>query len=366
VDDFEHALPFDPQRGCLEPRGIKPRAPRAANEEMSLGVDRLTRALRFGRALAGELSGRHAQARARLDGSCAAILMYHRVLPRERAEDLAVEPGMFVTPETFARQLEWLGEQFRVLPLGEIAERIFAGAALPPRACAISFDDGWRDNAEFAAPALAARGLPATIFLVTRRVGTLGAFWPDELARRLAQLPECEAADVARALGAQPGPPLQALLAHWKALPDSAREDALDELRELTPRTALRDERELMDWSEVDALAKLGIEFESHGASHALLPQLPFAAAARELEESRAALRARGYARRGLLAYPNGAHDPSIRKLARESGYRAALTTARGLARPEHDRFELPRVGLHQDISGTRAEFLRVVPGRVE
>jgi peptidoglycan/xylan/chitin deacetylase (PgdA/CDA1 family) len=332
---------------------------------MSTAVDRLTRALRYGRALAGELSGRHAQQRARLDGSCAAILMYHRVLPRARAAELAVEPGMFVTPESFAKQLDWLRAEFAVLPLGEIAARLFAGAPLPPCACAISFDDGWRDNAEFAAPALAARGLPATIFLVTRRVGTQGAFWPDELARRFAQLPAREAADVARALGAAPGPPQEALLAHWKSLPEAAREDALEELRELTPRIALREQRELLDWNEVEALARGGIEFESHAASHALLPALPHADAARELEESLAALRARGHARHALLAYPNGSHAPGVRKLAREKGYRAAFTTQRGIARPEHDRFELPRVGLHQDISGTRAEFLRVVPGRV-
>ncbi len=330
---------------------------------MSSGSKRVDRLLRFGRAAVGEWSGRHARERAQLDGSAAALLMYHRVLPRARARELAVEPGMFVTPESFAVQLDCLRAEFSVLPLHEIASRFLAGAALPPRACAISFDDGWLDNAEYAAPALAARGLPATIFLVSRRVGSLGAFWPDELARRLAPLPAREAADIARALGAAPGPPLEALLAHWKGLREAEREDALEELRELTPRVAWRERRELLDWSEVDALARQGIDFESHGASHALLTQLPFAAAARELEESLAALRERGHARHGLLAYPSGANDPSVRKLAREQGYRVAVTTQRGVARPEHDRFELPRIGLHQDISGTRPEFLRSVPG---
>ena len=52
--------------------------------------------------------------------------MYHRVLSAERARELAVEPGMFVTPESFAKQLDWLRDEFTVLSLGEIANRLEA------------------------------------------------------------------------------------------------------------------------------------------------------------------------------------------------------------------------------------------------
>lgn len=328
----------------------------------SLG-GRLGPALRRARAELGQWSGRHTRERQRLDGHHAAVLMYHRVLPLERARALEVEPGMFVTPETFARQLDWLAESFAVLPLHELLARWEAGEPFPDGACALSFDDGWLDNAQYAFPALRARGLPATIFLVSRRVGTRGAFWPDELARRLAALPARESADIAAALGAGPGPPRDAILARWKSLAEDERADALEQLREMTPRVVLYDERELLDWEEIGSLARGGIDFECHGATHALLTSLPAAAAARELAECLEALRARGHARHGLLAYPNGAHDASVRKLAREAGFRAAFSTCRGVVGPDSDRLELPRIGLHQDISGSRAEFLRVVPG---
>ena len=110
-----------------------------------------------------EWSGANRRARRRLDGTRAAVLMYHRVLPAPDAERLAVEPGMFVTPETFERQLEWLEASFRVLPLSEVVARLADARPLPERACAISFDDGWRDNHTHVLPALARRGLPATI-----------------------------------------------------------------------------------------------------------------------------------------------------------------------------------------------------------
>jgi peptidoglycan/xylan/chitin deacetylase (PgdA/CDA1 family) len=68
--------------------------------------------------------------------------MYHRVLPRAEAARDFVEPGMYVTPETFAQHLDWLDSEFRVLPLHEIASNLMEGRSLPHGAVAITFDDG--------------------------------------------------------------------------------------------------------------------------------------------------------------------------------------------------------------------------------
>jgi peptidoglycan/xylan/chitin deacetylase (PgdA/CDA1 family) len=296
-------------------------------------------------------TGANARARRRLDGSRAAILMYHRVLPAREAARLAVEPGMFVTPETFARHLEALQECFRVLPLHEIATRLAEGRSLPAGACAITFDDGWRDNALHAQGELARRSLPATVFAVTGRVGSRGAFWPDEVCRRLASQ-----------LGAGTGDPIDALLAHLKALPESQREALMEGLRARTPAPA-EEGRELLDWDELASLAAAGIDVESHGASHAILTGVAEEEALEELRASREALQERGHGHHGLLAYPSGAHDARVRALARRAGYRAAVTTERGLAAAGGEAMALPRVALHDDVSRSRAEFLTLVAG---
>ena len=289
--------------------------------------------------------------------------MYHRILPRIQAAREGVLPGMYVAPETFARHLAWLETYFRVLPLHEIVAGIAGDRPLPPGACAITFDDGWRDNAEYALPELERRGLPATIFVVTQRVGTSGAFWPDEIGRRMATLGAHEQQGLAQRLGASASPePIYALVHHLKPLSEAQRGEALDALREATDAPS-SGAPELLDWDELTRLASAGIDIEAHGATHAILSALPAVEAERELRTARETMRAHGHGRHRLLAYPNGDHDAEVRRIARELGYRGAVTTENGLASARSDAMSIPRVALHDDVSRTRAEFLSRVPG---
>ena len=48
-----------------------------------------------------------------------------------------------------------------------------------------------------------------------------------------------------------------------------------------------------------------------------------------------------------------------MRQVAHEQGYRAAVTTERGLAQMRRRRDGHPRVALHDDVSRTRVEFLQ-------
>jgi len=319
--------------------------------------------LRRMRAEALEWSGANRRARARLDGRRAAILMYHRVLPRADAAARSVEPGMVVTPESFDLHLRCLAECFEVLPLAEIAERLRAGRPLPRGAAAITFDDGWRDNLVHALPALERRALPATIFIVAGRVGTPGAFWPDEVCRRMAALDPAARRRIARALNApDASDPVEGALEVLKRAPESGRDALLEPLRAASPAPAA-DEPELLDWDEIDRMARAGIDFESHGTSHAILTAIDPEEAARELREARERLRERGHGRHALLAYPSGAWNAETLALARDAGYAGAVTTQRGLADADTPALALPRLGLHEDVSGSRAEFLRMVPG---
>ena len=320
--------------------------------------------LRRARAITHDRLGLITRARRRLDGSRVAILYYHRVIPEEQAQRDHVEPGMYVTPESFSEQLDWLGQYFRVLPLHEVVQTLAEGRDLPERACSITFDDGWLDNFEHALPELARRGLPATFFVVTQRVGSDGAFWPDDVCRRLVPLSEPDQRQLARQLGAPVGPlALDSLLDFLKQQTQDDLEATLVKLRSQTETPASRG-RELMTWEELGRLSSAGNDVESHCESHAILTRLTEEQAHAELGDSLAELRARGHARHGLLAYPSGGYDGGVIEAAREVGYRAAVTTENGLASQASNALALPRLCVHQGIAGSREEFLFKIPGR--
>lgn len=328
------------------------------------GAGSALRALgRRSRAELREWSGQNARHLKRLDGTCAAVLTYHRVLPRSAAEAASVEPGMYVTPQTFARHLDWLCESYRILPLNEIVDRLTQGKTLPTGAVAITFDDGWRDNHEYAFAQLAARSLPATAFIVTQRVGSDGAFWPDEVCRRMAQLSIQEGRMIAEKLGAGTvGDPTQVLLAHFKSLPEHQRSRLHDEFVSRTPPPPVST-RELLNWNEIENAAADGIDFESHGATHAILDRIDPEIAQRELGSSLSTLRERGLARHGFIAYPSGGYSEQVAQLAEEVGYTAAFTTEPALITASCPPMARPRLALHDDISGSRSEFRHLVPG---
>jgi peptidoglycan/xylan/chitin deacetylase (PgdA/CDA1 family) len=109
--------------------------------------------------------------RGRRASSSPVILLYHRI-----AEHPSDAVGVGVSPANFARQVEVLKSTREVVPLADIAARDASSSA-----AAVTFDDGYRDNLEEAAPALASAGVPATLFVSTGHVAEGRGFWWDEL-----------------------------------------------------------------------------------------------------------------------------------------------------------------------------------------
>ena len=93
------------------------------------------------------------------------ILVYH---------DFGYEKsGSFVSPENFNRQMEYIKKKgFEVITLDELVKSIKDKRRLKRNKVVITFDDGYRDNFEYAYPVLKKFGFPATIFLITDLIGT--------------------------------------------------------------------------------------------------------------------------------------------------------------------------------------------------
>jgi peptidoglycan/xylan/chitin deacetylase (PgdA/CDA1 family) len=105
----------------------------------------------------------------------AVIVAFHRV-----HDGAAVSDSLTVDVSTFERYCRYFRRHFHVIPLRDLAARLSGGRA-PSRELAITFDDGYRDNFENAAPVLERLSLPATFFVVTQWMDTdVVPFWDSQ------------------------------------------------------------------------------------------------------------------------------------------------------------------------------------------
>ncbi len=276
------------------------------------------------------------------------IAIFHRVL---------AEPDPIFPDELdragFDRVCAWLAAWFEVLPLDEAVRRLVRGE-LPPRALAITFDDGYADNHDVALPVLRAHGLPATFFIATGYLDG-GRMWNDtvvESVRRCAAgeldlrglelpLPDAFRLDSAAARRAA----IDALLLATKYLPPAERLAAVGRIAERAgaalPSTLM------MSSAQVRAMADAGMQIGAHTVSHPILARLDDGQALDEMVRSKARLEELLARPVTLFAYPNGRpgrdYLPRDVALAQQAGFVAAVSTSPGAARRGDDPFQLPR-----------------------
>jgi peptidoglycan/xylan/chitin deacetylase (PgdA/CDA1 family) len=218
------------------------------------------------------------------------ILTYHSIAEGPSALE--------IPPRVFAAQMEWLAAKARVAPLQEIVEALKIGRPQAEYTVVLTFDDGYADFYEYAAPVLMRLKFPATVFLPTGFVGKTN-HWPN---------------------------------AHMA-------------------------EKPLMSWEQIRQLAGQGIELGSHSHTHPVLTD-PGAKLDEELKHSSGMIEERIGRKPAAFCYPYGRWDSKARE-AVKSVYSSGCTTGAGVVEPESDPYALPRVDAHyvRDMSRFRSLF---------
>lgn len=298
------------------------------------------------------------------------ILVWHGVT--ERSGPLPHNHRRLLVPaDLFEQQLRLLRDSFQPISLAELLAYRAARRAPPPRSVVLTFDDGYRNVLTSALPLLQRYGMPASLFVVTGRVGSRFAL--DALEPLLLDTPQ-RALDWRGAhypLGSLPARlrAAQALAVRLETLGDGLD----DELRGLRAALAAAppepdDDRDLLTWDEVRALANAGVDVGSHGQWHVSLSDLDGLALASNLDQSLAALRTQLGLTKVALAYPYGAWNGRVAGAARLAGYACALTTDPGLNQAKRDPFSLRRmlVGADDVLVRLRASLvgLRMIGAR--
>jgi peptidoglycan/xylan/chitin deacetylase (PgdA/CDA1 family) len=271
---------------------------------------------------------------------------------------------MFVTEGTLRNHVAFLNEKFNIISLAELVERMKGGKSVSG-CCAITFDDGWHDNFTHAYPIMLDFQVPATVFLATAFIGTTRMFWPEELTYYLGQKDSLAASwqmgllnqfinEIPVSITSDGF--LDSAIETLKNWSPQKREELLDELRSscLTPPS----DRLLMNWEEVVKMRASGlISFGAHTANHVILDQVSLREAEEEIIQSRQELEDRLGAGSVLFSFPNGNYTSDLQAILERNGFKGAVTTRKGWVDKSVGLFEIPRVGMHEDVSCTRALF---------
>jgi len=279
-----------------------------------------------------------------------AILRYHAICAPDAGY---ADPGICISPEAFARHLEYLSAHYRVLPLPDAVACLREGRTLPANAVAITFDDGYADNLA-AARALARAGLSATFYITAGCLADGAPFWPAEIRELVRRMPTASVTlkssgqpiGLAVATPAERQTAVKTLTKLFKRNPIAAREAWREELRAIAGVSNLPSA--MLTWDSVREMHRLGMTIGSHTMTHPNLPSAGVADARREIAASKSTLEGALGTRVTMFSYPNGGADrymtPEIVALVKEAGFAAATTSRNAFASPRSDLFALERV----------------------
>ncbi|UVJ41846.1 polysaccharide deacetylase family protein [Pseudomonas sp. LS1212] len=287
------------------------------------------------------------------------ILMLHRILADDRSAELPHRNELCVGPQAFEQLLRWLKQHFECVPLMDLLQQDAPGKTPSRPKVALTFDDGWRDNALNAFPLLQRHQVPASIFLSTDYIGSHQRFWWESIGETLWGTHGTVARQRLVEQLKKIGRPLPAAyhiadndqrrslaLAHYLQSLKTLPAHALSTLTKRCPDESLP---QALDWQQVRALEASGlISFGPHGASHAILTGLDDYHLEQELCRSRDALAKGCQQPLPVYCYPNGDNDLRVRQRLASHRYSYALSTQAGICRGNDDPLALPRIGVSQ------------------
>jgi peptidoglycan/xylan/chitin deacetylase (PgdA/CDA1 family) len=231
------------------------------------------------------------------------VVAFHRVTDALPGDPITCSSAKF---ESFCR---FFMANFRVVPLYEQIAGGLNGSGMGGT-LSITFDDGYRNNHDVAAPILRRLNLPATFFVTTGFVGTQ-------------------------------------VVPSWD--------------RHLSPPPRW------MDWDELRSLASQGFEIGSHTHTHIDLATAEEATIREELATSQRRLLEELGKQARLFAYPFGGRaniSASARQLVREAGFICCAACCGGVNALTVNPFELQRIGIADWFSTPQQFGFEVLTGK--
>ncbi|MDR2441438.1 MAG: polysaccharide deacetylase family protein [Planctomycetaceae bacterium] len=100
----------------------------------------------------------------------AVILAYHSVTTDWQKQADYINRGISTDAERFDEQMRMLRQEYNPVTLNDIAGWLRGTQSLPPRSVAVTFDDGFADNYDVAAPIMEKYNIRGTVYLTVNAI----------------------------------------------------------------------------------------------------------------------------------------------------------------------------------------------------
>lgn len=257
-------------------------------------------------------------------------------------------------PSWLDEQLAYLTRHYEVIPLSELVRCLEERRAPPKKSVVITFDDGFRDNFEYALPLLQKHNATATVFVVTGSLSTGELPWSE----RLGYLFQHTVVDAfsgpetgnQRVSLATPGQRHSAYQVVRKPLATMCREDRDAAISRVANSLEVEPPKDrMLNWDQARDMLAAGNEIGAHTYSHPLLAQIPYEEAKWEMKKSLSDIREHLRIENPAFCFPGGSFNDRLLDLVPRLGFRSAFVPNQALRMNTPDSvtpYSLSRRGL--------------------
>ena len=280
--------------------------------------------------------------------------LFHRVSD----EVNAMWPPM--KPALFSKIINHLTNKFEIVPLEGYLNQP-SGFSSKKKLATVLFDDGYKDNIEYAAPILTKFNCPASFYIVTdcinRNVPTWTYIIDDLFQNTKKEFLELSFGFVpdnfkklSFKLNGSPNQEVKKLKPWMKQLSNAQRVEVLNSVIEQCNDVPVSDNK-MMNWDDVRQLDNAGFAIGSHSHTHPMLASLQNESEITdELMLSASIIKKELNKEPLTISYPIGSYDERVIRLSEAAGYQYGLAVEQQFFnKDQNNLYKIPRVELYQE-----------------
>ena len=290
------------------------------------------------------------------------VLMYHGV----NRTGYTTYNGRHISAARFEKHLKYLKANFEILSLKDAYDQVGSIPSGKPRV-AVTFDDGFENNLNYASPLLQKYEVPATVFVSSICVSEEdNILWADVIDIALKDVNSVTVIgyEFKRTLAGMFNEKLGMTLQEFVKSRDRDERDAIiSEISHQFDLESLKTQIDtefwkLMNSAQVKALSENPlIEIGSHCHNHYNLASLSEQNAKHELQHSKELLENCIGRTVECIAYPDGSYNSDVKKWTYEAGYKRLCAVSFKLSEDESD----PRILKRSAVSSTTTNYSNII-----